>query len=677
MTVSAGPAAAESQVPFARHVLERTVVLPGAARALPPGAEGRLHERAVDARRAGGHPGRPLRPLAAPRGLAALTVHDMNLWPDEHRLSRYDESERARLLAEDGWLRFSLVRDPAPRLWSGWQSKLLLREPRFVEDFGDAPWFPRVPWLAGDIVDDFRAFVTALAARRGGGRPLGRPARPGRAAPAHARRARRAHRGDARAARGPRRRRRRPRRRPPREPQPAADAAGALRRGDRGGAGRSPRAPTTPPTATSRLQEAGAGAGRLGGRGRAAAPAPARDDRRARPPRPAPPRRPAAHGPRPAGGGAPRDRLDAPGGRHALAGAHQPRGPHRLQRALGVGRGAAAPWLHRGRADPRRGAQPAVGAAAAAGRGRARRAARQRHRATAARRWRAGSLATIGGEDRLEVRDYPFAVARCGEDHLGTPPDSVHSLTYFYNWSFAQVRSAYALKWDGDMVLTDAATVALRDLAWQLEAAEVVVKVPRYPLYLADDRRAFVDTRLRNCEPWGWPNGPGYSFAKAIDWELPIWAPDTPTLTLPDWGCVELKRLDADEFGHWSQHRLRRLGAHQPQAPRVGGLPRARRRRRAAGGRRRGRGARRRARDRPRAHELAAAPCRRPLARAAGDALAVAQPREPRGQLPLQRRDGRRCRRGCAARRGPAAGRRARPRRCGTRRRGGSPCAAR
>jgi hypothetical protein len=143
-------------------------------------------------------------------------------------------------------------------------------------------------------------------------------------------------------------------------------------------------------------------------------------------------------------------------------------------------------------------------------------------------------------------------VARCGEDHLGTPPDSVHSLTYFYNWSFAHVRTAYALKWDGDMVLTDAATTALRDLAWQLEAAEVVVKVPRYPLYLADDRRAFVDTALRNCEPWGWPNGPGYSFAKAIDWELPIWAPDTPTLTLPDWGCVELKRLDADEFGHWS-----------------------------------------------------------------------------------------------------------------------------
>ena len=178
-----------------------------------------------------------------------------------------------------------------------------------------------------------------------------------------------------------------------------------------------------------------------------------------------------------------------------------------------------------------------------------------------------------GAEERLDVRDYPFAVARCGDEHLGTPPDSVHSLTYFYNWSFAHVRTAYALKWDGDMVLTDAATAALRDLAWQLEAAELIVKVPRYPLYVVDERRAFVDTPLRNCEPWGWPNGPGYSFAKAIDWELPLWAADTPTLTLPDWGCVEVKRLDADEFGHWSHTDFDASARTPPQAARVGGLP--------------------------------------------------------------------------------------------------------
>jgi hypothetical protein len=143
-------------------------------------------------------------------------------------------------------------------------------------------------------------------------------------------------------------------------------------------------------------------------------------------------------------------------------------------------------------------------------------------------------------------------VARCGEEHLDTPADSVHSLAYFYNWSFSHVRTGYALKWDGDMVLTDAAVAALRDLAWQLEASEAVVKLPRYPLYVLDDRHAFVDLGLRNCEPWGWPNRPGYSFVKAMEWELPLWRHDIPMVTLSDWSCVELKHLDADEFAHWS-----------------------------------------------------------------------------------------------------------------------------
>ena len=96
----------------------------------------------------------------------ALTVHDMNLWPDELRLARYKAAERERLLTADGWLRFSLVRDPAPRLWSGWQSKLLLREPRFADDFAGAPWFPRVPWAAAEIVSTVRIGENALTCSR-------------------------------------------------------------------------------------------------------------------------------------------------------------------------------------------------------------------------------------------------------------------------------------------------------------------------------------------------------------------------------------------------------------------------------------------------------------------------------------------------------------------------------
>jgi glycosyltransferase involved in cell wall biosynthesis len=161
--------------------------------------------------------------------------------------------------------------------------------------------------------------------------------------------------------------------------------------------------------------------------------------------------------------------------------------------------------------------------------------------------------AEAGAEDRLEVHSYPFSVARCGDEHLGTPAESVHSLTYFYNWSFSHVRTGYALKWDADMVLTESAVEALRDLAWQLEAAQAVVKIPRYPLYVADEQRAYLDIGMANCEPWAWPNRPGYSFVKAMEWEQPRWPTDLRRIVLPDWSCIELKYLDADEFDHWSE----------------------------------------------------------------------------------------------------------------------------
>jgi hypothetical protein len=158
----------------------------------------------------------------------------------------------------------------------------------------------------------------------------------------------------------------------------------------------------------------------------------------------------------------------------------------------------------------------------------------------------------LGVGDRLQLFEYPFSVARCGDEHLGVPPESVHSLAYFYNWSFSHVRTAYALKWDGDMVLTDVAVEALRDLAWQLEGARVVVKMPRFPLYVADERRAFLDTGVINCEAWAWPNRPGYKFVKAMEWELPLWPEPVRNVILPTWSAIELKHLDAEEFGHWS-----------------------------------------------------------------------------------------------------------------------------
>ena len=68
------------------------------------------------------------------------------------------------ILWSDEWFRLTVVRQPARRLWSAWATKVLLRDPRFVAEFGQ-DWFPSVPSSAKDVVESFRHFVCALPAR--------------------------------------------------------------------------------------------------------------------------------------------------------------------------------------------------------------------------------------------------------------------------------------------------------------------------------------------------------------------------------------------------------------------------------------------------------------------------------------------------------------------------------
>jgi glycosyltransferase involved in cell wall biosynthesis len=157
-----------------------------------------------------------------------------------------------------------------------------------------------------------------------------------------------------------------------------------------------------------------------------------------------------------------------------------------------------------------------------------------------------------GAEDRFEILEYPFQIARCGAEHLGTPPDSIHSLTYFYNWCFSHVRTRYNWKWDGDMVLTADGESAFTELKWQLEGLDAIVQIPRYPVYVESERVAYVDADMRNREAWAWPNGAHYYFDKGAEWEIPVWPEGLPFVRLPEWTCFELKWLDADEFTHWT-----------------------------------------------------------------------------------------------------------------------------
>jgi hypothetical protein len=162
------------------------------------------------------------------------------------------------------------------------------------------------------------------------------------------------------------------------------------------------------------------------------------------------------------------------------------------------------------------------------------------------------TAARAGRPDRLTVTSYPFAVARAGAEHLAQHERSVHSLSYFYNWCFAQVRTRYSWKWDGDMVLTTEGEVSMADLSWQLGSSPWIVRIPRHALYVESGSTAYLDLGWRNVEEWGYPIGPDYVYTKAFEWEIRTVPADARTLRLPHGLAVELKYLDGDEFAHWT-----------------------------------------------------------------------------------------------------------------------------
>jgi hypothetical protein len=96
----------------------------------------------------------------------AMCIHRREMWQHTPMLHKLSPDELAEISPDDGWFVYTVVRHPSARLFSGWQSKFLLREPRWVHDFGDAPWFPRTPASTSDVVEDFGAFVRELDSRR-------------------------------------------------------------------------------------------------------------------------------------------------------------------------------------------------------------------------------------------------------------------------------------------------------------------------------------------------------------------------------------------------------------------------------------------------------------------------------------------------------------------------------
>ena len=93
-------------------------------------------------------------------------IHDRRQWRKSPRLDRMDPELRAQIHPDNGWFVFGVTRDPRARLFSAWQSKLLLENPGYTS-FRKEPWYPRHPVTAESVVEDFATFVDLLVREPG------------------------------------------------------------------------------------------------------------------------------------------------------------------------------------------------------------------------------------------------------------------------------------------------------------------------------------------------------------------------------------------------------------------------------------------------------------------------------------------------------------------------------
>lgn len=93
-----------------------------------------------------------------------MTIHRARThWQHTPQLFQIPVADRAPISRDNGWLIFAVVRDPWSRLFSGWQSKFLVRHGYYRRLFSSESWYPRIPERAEHVLEDFRAFVLAEA----------------------------------------------------------------------------------------------------------------------------------------------------------------------------------------------------------------------------------------------------------------------------------------------------------------------------------------------------------------------------------------------------------------------------------------------------------------------------------------------------------------------------------
>ncbi|MGH2568520.1 MAG: hypothetical protein ACRDGA_09290, partial [Bacteroidota bacterium] len=160
-------------------------------------------------------------------------------------------------------------------------------------------------------------------------------------------------------------------------------------------------------------------------------------------------------------------------------------------------------------------------------------------------------------DDKIDIHDYPFELARCGPEHRSTPENSLRNIVYFTNYamSFSKVRCVF--RYDADMLLCregrDKFAAFIKNAGAGLKCRWLV---PGKTLYRTLDGTLMTSSNPDEIggESRLFPFSYHNRFVKHPAFEI-IYSP-LPRRVYPRIAFFDLKFASANEFSHWSTDRM-------------------------------------------------------------------------------------------------------------------------
>ena len=167
-------------------------------------------------------------------------------------------------------------------------------------------------------------------------------------------------------------------------------------------------------------------------------------------------------------------------------------------------------------------------------------------------------------DNKIKISNYPFRVARCGDENESTPENSIHSRAYYDNYSLSLCSFKFVFRWDADMILKKEMRTKFKNFLEQVNHTELKVwKIKGTTVYRSLKDEYFVDTSQtygeRRLYPCSYLNRyfKGQKIKNKFSSNLKT---SVPSDLFPEVVFFELKFANEDEFSHWTTTEFKKLG---------------------------------------------------------------------------------------------------------------------